>query len=120
MSIQGEVNELNLITQELKDLNARARALRQRKKVIEATILAYLESKDQPGIKYHGQAIVIQEKEKRANKKPKERDEDAIAVLRGKGFTFADAETILKDMMEARKGPPVQNKNIKVQSLRKK
>ena len=57
MSIQGKVNELNSIKNELKSLRQRGKSLRQRGKIIEQEIDDYLDSKDQPGLKYKGTAM---------------------------------------------------------------
>ena len=118
MSIQSDVKELNDINMEIKRLNYRARQLRQRKKFLEENIAEFLKSKDQPGVKYHNTAIILENKEKRGYKKEKDKDVDALEVLRKHGIKYP--EEVLGDLLEARKGEKIETSKLKIQKIKKK
>ena len=120
MSIQSLVTELQFIKNEIKELTARARPLRKRAKDIECQIAEYLESKDQQGVKYKGMAIVIERKPKRMAKKKQDQEDDAMAILRDRGMDAEDAEKLLKDLLEARRGDPEEKAQIKFKALKEK
>jgi hypothetical protein len=115
MSIKGDVNELNLINAEIKQLGTRSRTLRKKAKEVEARIITYLNEKEQPGLKYNGTAIVIENKNKRASKKSKDREFDALQILKNNGIQ--NARDILDEIMEARKGQSIPNQKIKIKKL---
>lgn len=115
MSIQRDVNELNQINSEIQRLTKQTSALRSRKKETEKRIIEYLKAKNQPGLKYQGTAIVLEEKPKRANKKKSQAEEDCIRVLEEYGVD--DARSALKDIMEARRGEEIENHKIKIKKL---
>jgi hypothetical protein len=118
MSIQRNVTELQLIKNELKEMGARAKALRLRAKTIEDQIAIYLKSKDQQGVKYKGVAIIIEHKPKRLTKKKQDQDDDALAVLRKQGMDAVQAEQLLKDVLEARRGLTSETAQIKFKTLK--
>lgn len=120
MSIQSDVNELQLLKDELKELGSRARALRLRAKIVEKRIMDYLASKDQPGIKYKGVAIIVENKPKRVAKKKQEQDDDALAVLRNSGLGSAQAEQLLKEILDARRGLPEEKAKLTIKALKDK
>lgn len=120
MSIQNLVTELQLLKKEIKELTVRARPLRKRAKDIEVQISEYLESKDQQGVKYKGMAIIVERKPQRAAKKKQDQEDDSMAILRERGMDAADAERLLKDLLEARRGAPEEKSKIKFQVLKEK
>ena len=61
MSIKSYVDELEEIQHEIKRNNIKIVQLRQRIKELEANIKTYLNEKGQPGLKYKGKAIIIEE-----------------------------------------------------------
>ena len=65
MSIKAYVEELDQVQAEVKRNNARNKLLRSRVKELEGDIGDYLTSKGQHGLKYKGQAILVQNREKR-------------------------------------------------------
>lgn len=111
MSIQGKVNELNSIKQELKSLRDRGSKLRKRMKEIEEEIEEYLDIKDQPGLKYKGTAIIRETNTKRRTKKKTEQRADAIYVLEKYGLD--NPEKVLDEIMEARRGSPTEQTKLK-------
>lgn len=112
MSIKADVQELESIRAEIKSLNMRRKQLRDKEKIVETRIQDYLRAKNQPGVKHQGTAIIMEEKETRSSKKSKERDTDAMNVLERYGVR--DAEKVLKEIMEARKGEPVPKTKLKI------
>jgi hypothetical protein len=118
MSIQGKVNELNSIKSELKSLRQRGTVLRKRAKVIEEEIDKYLDSKDQPGLKYKGTAIIRETAIKRRTKKKADARADAIYVLERRGVESPDK--IFDEMMEARRGSPTEQTKLKFKKIKKK
>lgn len=111
MSIQGHVNELNAIKTELKSLRSKGSVLRIRAKKIEEEIEEYLASKDQPGLKYKGTAIVREVQIKHKNKKKADQNNDCIQVLEKYGIH--SPEKVLNELINAKKGSPTQQKKLK-------
>lgn len=119
MSIQGKVNELNSIKNELKSLGQRGAALRKRVKYLEGEIEEYLDSKDQPGLKYKGTAIYLDKTStKRRLKKKSEQRSDVIYVLERHGVESPDK--IFDEIMEARRGSPTEKRKLKFKKIGKK
>ena len=118
MSIQGKVNELNSIKNELKSLRIRGAILRKRAKEIEDEIDAYLDMKDQPGLKYKGTAIIRETSTKRRVKKKNEQKTDAIYVLEKHGIE--SPEKVFDELMEARRGSPTEQRKLKFKQIKKK
>ncbi len=118
MSIQGKVNELKSIQNELTTLRKRSAGLRQRGKQIEKEIKDYLDAKDQPGLKYKGIAIVKETKAKHKPKKKADQKADAIYVLEQNGIE--DPEKVLEEILTARKGSPTEQTKLKFKKYKNK
>lgn len=118
MSIQGQVNELKSIQNELTDMRKRGSALRKRVKQLETEIDAYLDAKDQPGLKYKGMAIIRETKPKHKPKKKADQKADAIYVLEQHGVD--DPAKVLEEVMEARRGSPTEHRKLKFKKYKKK
>ncbi len=118
MSIQGKVNEINSIKQELKCMRHTGSVLRKRMKQIEEEIYEYLYIKDQPGLKYKGTAIIRETKTKRLPKKKNDQKADSIYILEKYGIE--NPEKVLEEIMEARKGSPTEQTNLKFKKYKNK
>ena len=118
MSIQGQVNELNAIKTELKALRTRSSLLRTRAKNIENEIEEYLASKDQPGLKYKGTAIIREVKTIHKIKKKIDQKSDCIEVLEKYGID--NPEKVLEELNNAKKGSPTEHKKLKFKKFKKK
>lgn len=116
MSIKSAVAELEAIRSELKNLGLRRKALKEREKIIEHEIASYLKSKEQPGVKHQGMAIVLEEKEVASHKKAKDRDADAILVL--ERYNIPDAQKVLAELLDARKGDLKITEKLKVKKIK--
>lgn len=118
MSIQGQVNELKSIHNELTLIRKRGSTLRKRAKQLEEEIDAYLDSKDQPGLKYKGMAIIRENKPKRKIKKKADQKTDSINVLEQHGID--NPEKVLEEILEARRGSPTEQRKLKFKKYKKK
>jgi hypothetical protein len=116
MSIKADVIELESIRSEIKLLNIRRKKLKQAEKIVEERISQYLKAKEQPGLKHQGTAVILEEKEMPGPKKNKDRDNDAISVL--KKYGIQDSEKILKEILDARKGTGVLKQKLKIQKYK--
>ena len=117
MSIQAQVNELKSIQNELTTLRKKSSILRKRVKTLESEIDAYLDVKDQPGLKYKGMAIIRETKQKRQPKKKNEQLSDAIQVL--KQYGIDDPQKVFEEVMEARRGVPTTQRVLKIKKYNK-
>lgn len=117
MSIKTYVDELEQINSEIKRNNAQNKALRARVKELEANIDDYLTQKGQHGLKYKGQAIIIEQKERRPTKNKKDKEESVVALLREWGVD--DTKDAYIRLCETQKGDPVEQRKIKIRKLPK-
>ncbi len=115
--IKSEVDEIKAIDRELKNLRERGAALRKRKVELEASIADFLKSKEQIGVQDGDSNIILDEKLKVGHKKAKDKDSDALSVLKKYGIRHAD--DVLKEILEARRGEPTTVTKIKIQRVKK-
>lgn len=116
--IKSYVNELNVINAEIKRVSTHLRGLRKKSKEMEEYIINYLRQKDQPGLKYNDTAIVVETKPKRTAKKKAEAEEDAIRILEDYGID--DPKSVLKELLEARRGYEISYDKIKIKRINRK
>ncbi len=122
MSIQGYVDELELIKQEIRRNNAQNRRLRDRLKKLEATISTYLEAKQTSGVKYKSKhsgsdkALILERKERRPRKSSKEKQNDVETFLRTLGVD--DPVETYHQLIELQKGNPIVHNQIKIKNLK--
>lgn len=116
MSIKADVQELEILRSEIKMLKRRIKTLRDKEKAAEKRIASFLKSREQPGVKFQGTAIILQEKTKSLHKKPKDKDADTILVLERLGIS--NPQEALKEIIAARKGDTVQSEKLKVQKYK--
>jgi very-short-patch-repair endonuclease len=109
-NIQGEVLEHKALNQEIKKQLGVLRTLRKNISDTESRIDEYLESKDLPGVKYKGYAVMRNPNPKRRIKKKKEQLTDSISVL--EKYDIHNPQDVLKEIMEARKGSPTRNSKL--------
>ena len=115
--IQHKVNELNSVKNELKKLRIRSSELRSISNQLEQEIDQYLESKDQPGLKYKGTAIIRETKTKRRLKNKEQQKADAITVISKYGIDTP--EKVLEEIMESRRGSPEEHKKLIFKNYKK-
>lgn len=117
MSIQGKVNELNSIKHELKTLRVRGCFLRKRAKQIEQEISEYLNTKEQPGLKYQGTAIIKEDVQKRRIKKKDEARADALYIL--EKYNINSPGRVLDEILDSKKGSPIEHTKLKFKKINK-
>ena len=116
MSIQTDINELNLIEEELARIRKQATQLRKQKEVIEQRVLHFLETKDQPGVKFRGKAIIADKRTSRSYKNSKKKTEDGVSILRQHGIH--DADKVLEEIIEAMKGEKIEKEKLKIKKIK--
>ena len=102
MSIQAYVTELENLNIESKRLKNCLLELRKKIKIVENNIMLYLQEKQQPGVKYHNTAIIIENKSKRTVKPKKDKEDDALRILEEYGIK--DSRNVLEQILEDGKG----------------
>jgi hypothetical protein len=122
MSIASDLRELESVNAELKKINDEIRRLRITCKPLQIQadaandrIISFCNSRDHPGLKYKGKAIMVETKEAREPKKLLARENDAIRVLAARGIE--NPEIVYKEMMEARKGEITEKSKLKIKNL---
>jgi hypothetical protein len=116
MSIQSDIREVGRLTAEITRLNKIVKQLRQQKTEAEKRIADFLETKNQPGVKFQGKAIYTQKKEVRQYKSQKDKERDCIALLEEKGIE--NPQEILKEVLDAMKGDKIESVKIKVSTIK--
>jgi len=115
MSIKEYINELTSLQKEIKHNNARNRELKTRVKNIEAHITDYLQIKDQTGLKYNGQAILLESKPKYTIKPPKEKKDDVKTFLTNLGVN--DIDVVYEQLLDAQRGGLIDQQKLKFKKL---
>ena len=115
MSIKSYVDELEEIQTEIKRNNMKNTQLRERTKELEKNIKHYLDEKGQPGLKYKGKAIMIEEKEVRPAKKKKDREHAMISLFEEMGIS--DPKEALLKFQDVQKGEKTGKTVIKFKKL---
>ena len=114
-TIKADVNELNCIKEEIRRLSFRLKDLRKKASDVEGRIISYLEEKQQPGVKYKGTAIIIENKNRKVRKKKNQLEEDALDVLKQHGVS--NAHEVLGQILKARSGEVVTCSKLKIQKI---
>ena len=113
MSIKSKIDELDKIQNEIKRNNAFNKSLRTRVNELEEDISVYLHEKNEPGLKYNGKAIIIENKEKRDKKDKKT---DVVSLLEELGVNEADI--VYDKILDVQKKAPFSERKIKLKKLK--
>lgn len=116
MDIVSMVSELTLIMAEEKQVRAQAARLRTRRTALEAQIAKILRDSDDPGVKYHGLQIALEDKEVRHRKKKTEKIDGAKNVLKTNGVTNADR--VLESVINALRGDKTVEQKLTVKKIK--
>lgn len=116
MSVSGDVNELNQLDNEIKRVQSHLKELRIRKQTVESRIIDYLQQKNQPGVKYKGKALVLENKTKRINKSKVNKETDAISIL--SQYDIPEPEKVLEKILESRRGQAQEVTAIKIKTIK--
>ena len=117
MSIVNFINELQSIKLAITKHNQENASLRKRAKIIEQQITEYLESKDQPGVKFQDTAIIVDKQQKYSYKSKKDTEEDSLKILEDHGIS--NPKEILQELFYARKGNEIETTKIKIKKIKK-
>ena len=112
MEILGDINELQSLTQELKRLKDQSRSIRQRKLEIEKRILTYLESSDQPGLKYKNIILLAESKETFKRTRIKDKITKGAEFLEQYGI--GNSKEIVTKLFENLKGSPIPRSQLRL------
>lgn len=115
--IKAWFSELECIIEDQKKLRISMKKLNDRKKELEKNIDAYLEAKEQPGLKNNNIAIIKKEKEVHKRVKPKEAKKDAIKLLKDQGVR--NAEDLYKNLIDKMKGEKETKSYLKIEKIKK-
>ena len=113
--VAEDMKELGNIITELKNINMKAKELRGRKKELESTILNYLESVDQPGLKYHELVVLRSESTIHTRLKKKEKQDNIIKTLEEHGVD--DAEKVYEALSKAGVGEAQTKSKLRVKTV---
>ena len=102
MDISGLVSELSEIITEEKRIRGHMRELRSRREKIEGHVAKFFEETEDPGIKYRGLTITVEDKIVRLHKKKTEKIDGALNVL--KEYGVKNADQVLGNVIEAMRG----------------
>ena len=115
MSIKSYIDELEQIHSEIKRNNLRNHMLRKRTKELEENIFEYLKNKNQPGIKYNGKAVIMEQKEKRPIKKKKEKEADIISFFEKLGID--EPADVYNQLQNIQRCEPIEENKLKFKKI---
>jgi ribosomal protein S17E len=118
MSIQAHIKELDSIKSEIKRNMDATRILRVRSKTIENEIAAYLEHKEQDGVKFKNKSFVLENSVSYKRKPKKDKEDETKRFLRGMGIH--DADEAYTNLLTVQKGEAVETKKLRVKTHKKK
>lgn len=113
MSVKSDVEELHKINIDIKRTLESLRKLRKAKRDAEKRVTEYLNEKNLPGVKYNGNVILIEKKEKKVSQPKKEKTQALMQLLQASGVQNP------KDVMEKMKNigkDMIQTSVIKIHS----
>jgi hypothetical protein len=112
MSIQKDLDELNMINIEVRRLQESLRTFRKQKQVIEERVIQFLKEQETHGVRYNDQAVLLESKAIRNKKRKNDKLNDLTSVLRKHGIQKND--TLLNDILEAQRGHATDNHVLKM------
>ena len=119
MSITGQINELKSIKKEIDRLSNQLRDLRKKKKVLENAITEFIDNQEQSGLKFKGEQYKIKTSQISDRKRTvDDKKSDGCSVLEKYGISDKNANTIMKEIMSAMKGPPIEQKKLVVKNIK--
>lgn len=115
MSLREYIDELTKLNLEISRNLSNNKKIRVRTKELEEMIKDYMGHKKQSGIKYNGQAILLENKEKRTIKPKKEKKHDSIKFLQSLGLE--KPEEVYLQLEEVKKGNTIEHSKLKFTKL---
>jgi hypothetical protein len=114
--ISNTVTELNKINQEIKRHRADIKKLNERKAILDNEIKDFLNQKNQPGLKYQGVAIVMEDATKHKYKKKDDKKKDCCELLRDYGIN--NPEDAFEKILSSLKGEEETMTKLKIKKLK--
>ena len=113
--VKADIIELDQLNTELKRLTSSCRDLRARAKMIEDRIIEYLKTNNQPGIRYNGTAILLENNSRRIRKTKTQKEEHLLEILQNHGIS--DPQPLVEKLCEAHKGNKIECDRIRFRKL---
>lgn len=117
MSLRGYLSELEKLKQELKRNKERNKFLNARIRTIEENVKTYLKEKNEVGLKYNGQAIMLKNSQTHKRKKQSDKETDLCNYLRSIGIT--NTSQVYNKIQDLQKGQKIENNKIVVKKIPK-
>lgn len=115
MNIHAEISTLTGLKKEIALRSKEIGKLRKEAKIKEANIITYLKEKDQHGVKFNGNALIMNTKPKPVAKPKKLKEESYLRVLEEAGVP--NPENFLKELFNAGKEEK-EVTNLKIQKIK--
>jgi len=116
MDIVSMVSELTLLLNEEKQVRGQLVRLRNRRIVVESQISKFLRETDDPGLKYQGLQIALEDKEVRHRRKKTEQIDGAKNVLKINGV--ANTDRVLESVINALRGDKTIEQKLTVKKIK--
>lgn len=112
MSIQKDLDELNMINVEIRRLCETLKNFRKQKELIESRVISFLKEQETRGVRYNDHAVLLETKSIRNKKHKTEKLGELEQVLRRHGIQ--KNEVLLNEILEAQRGQPTKNDVLKM------
>lgn len=112
MEILADVNELKSLNVEYARLKEELKAIQEKRKVCEERILYYLDTNDQPGIKYKDVILLSENKNGRKRCDKKSKMQKGSDFLQNLGIS--NSKEVFENLMNTLKGSPVSKSQLKL------
>lgn len=116
MSISGYINELNELNIEIKRLNIKIKELKLRATKINNIIQETLIEKDLPGVKYKGNAYLLEKKIKKIPKKKSQLENDYIELLENAGVE--NPQQVYNQLIDLKNGETKEINKLKIKKIK--
>jgi hypothetical protein len=116
MTISGYINELNELNIEIKRLTIKIKELKLRANKINSIIQDTLIEKDLPGVKYKGNAYVLEKTTKNIPKKKSQIQTDYIELLENAGVE--NPHYIYNQLINLKKGDIKEINKLKIKKIK--
>jgi hypothetical protein len=111
-SLQSDLDELQKLEIELKNLRSKVREFSKQKETVEGRIKDFLKNQETHGVRYQNKAIVLEETCQRNKKKKVDKLNDIAQVLSKYGLQRNDA--MIGEILDAQRGATQKNEILKV------
>lgn len=112
MEILSDVNELKSLNVEYARLKEELKSIQEKRKLCEERILYYLETNDQPGIKYKDVVLLAENKNSRKRCDKKSKLQKGAEFLENLGVS--NSKVAFEQLMETLKGSPTSKSQLKL------